>query len=149
MKYKCRIEIDLPIDTVVNLWADENNFKEWQDGFVRIERISGEPEEIGAKSKIYLQQGRRKIELIEIILSNNLPEEKSALYEHIHMTNTQTTSFKSIESNKTQYISEVEYVKFNGFIPRIMAMLFPGMFKKQSLKWMHQFKELAEHTREQ
>lgn len=144
MKYTCKIEIDQPIDKVVALWQDENNFKAWQDGFVSIEHLSGSPETVGAKSRILFKQGRRQLELLETVMLSNLPEEKTALYEHKHMTNTQTTRFEKRPDNKTAYISEVEYTQFNGFFPKIMAILFPSMFKKQSEKWMRQFKKFAE-----
>lgn len=29
-------------------------------------------------------------------------------------------------------------------MPKLMAILFPGIFKKQGEKWMRQFKEFAE-----
>ena len=145
MKYTCKVDIDLPIDKTVALWEDETKFKEWQDGFKSIELISGTPNSEGAKSKIILEE-KRKIELLETILISDLPNKKIALYEHIHMTNTQTTSFKSINQNKTQYISEVEYTKFNGILVRLVAKLFPSKFKEQSLKWMNQFKEFAEKS---
>lgn len=144
MKYRCVVYINLPLKRVVELWDNENNFKEWQDGFQRIERISGEINKEGSKAQILFHQGKQKIELIETILANNLPKERTALYEHIHMDNTQTTKFVSINENQTQYISEVEYVKFKSFLPKLMAKLFPRMFKKQSQKWMNQFKEFAE-----
>jgi uncharacterized membrane protein len=145
MKYKCIVEINSPIKKVVNLWSDENNFEKWQDGFQSIECIKGEINSVGAKSKILLLQGKRKVELIETILTNNLPNEKKALYEHSHMTNTQTTKFESVSEDRTLYISEVEYTKFNGFIPNLMAKFFPSVFKKQSQKWMNQFKIFAEN----
>ena len=146
MKYTCSIEINLPISKVVQLWENEDNFKEWQDGFKSIEHLSGTPHSIGAKSKIILED-KRRIELLETIISTNLPEEKIALYEHIHMTNTQTTRFKKIDSHTTQYISEVEYTKFNGLMIKLMAKLFPSKFKAQSQKWMNQFKAFAEKTK--
>ena len=62
------------------------------------------------------------------------------------MTNTQTTRFLVIGKNKTQYTSEVEYKKFNGFMIKLIAKLFPTKFKEQSQKWMNQFKEFAEKT---
>lgn len=146
MKYTCSVEINLPIEKVVALWIDEANFEKWQDGFQSIKHFEGQRNSIGTKSRILLQQGKRKIELTETILSNNLPEEKKALYEHIHMINTQTTKFKKINENQTRYISEVEYTKFNGFMPKLMAKLFPKMFKKQNQKWMNQFKKFTEGT---
>jgi hypothetical protein len=98
----------LPIDKVVALWENEANFKEWQDVFLSIEHLSSTAHSVGAKSKIIIHD-KQKIELIETIISSNLPQEKVALYEHIYMTNTQTTRFKVIDANKTQYIYEVEY----------------------------------------
>ncbi len=145
MKYTCTVDINLPIDKTVELWEDENNFKAWQDGFKSIELLSGTPNTKGAKSKIVLEDNRR-IELIETIITSDLPTEKKALYEHIHMTNTQTTRFEAIAEDKTRYISEVEYTKFNGFMIKLMAKLFPGKFKAQSQKWMDQFKDFAENN---
>ncbi|MDB4292177.1 SRPBCC family protein [Maribacter sp.] len=145
MKYTCSIDINLSIAKTVALWSDENNFKEWQDGFDRIEHLSGTPDTVGAKSKIVFL-GKRKIELQETIISSELPQEKIALYEHMHMTNTQTSRFEAIGSNKTRYTSEVEYTKFNGILIKLMAKFFPSKFKEQSQKWMNQFKEFAEKS---
>ena len=144
MKYTCSVTINSPIDTVVSLWEDEANFKHWQDGFESITHLSGMPHTPGATAKISIN-GKHKMELKETIITNNLPKEKKALYEHIHIMNTQTTRFKKIGESSTLYISEVEYIRFNGFMIKLMAKLFPGMFKKQSQKWMDQFKEFVEN----
>ena len=143
MKYICTVEINASLEKVVALWNNEAYFKEWQDGFKHIELLEGIANTKGARSKIILAD-KRRIELIETILSINLPHEKTALYEHIHMTNTQTSRFKKIEADKTLYTSEVEYTKFNGFLIKLMARLFPGKFKAQSQKWMDQFKQFVE-----
>jgi len=143
MKYICTITINAPIDRVVSLWENEEYFHKWQEGFKSIEHLSGEPHTVVATSRIIIE-GKQRIELIETILSNNLPREKMGLYEHIHMTNTQKSSFKSIDESTTQYTSEVEYTKFNGIMIKIIAKLFPGQFKKQSQKWMENFKQFVE-----
>ena len=143
MKYECRTLINLPIDKVAALWADKNHFKEWQDGFQSIELLSGNANEVQAKSKIIID-GDQYIELIETIQINDLPREKKALYEHKHMTNTQHTKFVSKGDSQTEFISEVEYTQFNGFMIKMMAKFFPGKFKAQSQKWMDQFKAFAE-----
>lgn len=146
MKYRCTIQIDLPIDKTVALWENENYFKEWQDGFQSIELLQGNHNVPGSKSKIILNDHRR-IELLETIVSNNLPMEKIARYEHVHMTNTQTSRFTAINDNRTQYVSEVEYLQFNGLMIKVMAKLFPRKFRAQSMKWMEQFKAFAESKR--
>lgn len=143
MKYTCTIDINAPIDIVVSLWEDESSFKHWQDGFVRIDHLSGMKNAVGAKSKILLKD-KFEIELIETILIADLPREKKALYEHKHMTNTQSSRFKSLADDHTRYTSEVEYTQFNGFMIKLMARLFPSKFKAQSQKWMNQFKVFVE-----
>lgn len=144
MKYICTVTINIPISKVVDLWENELYFNEWQDGFKSIEQISGELNTKDSKSKITLHN-KREIVLIETIISNNLPNEKIALYEHIHMTNTQITRFTSINQNTTKYTSEVDYIKFNGILIKLIAKLFPRKFKTQSQKWMNQFKRFAEN----
>ena len=145
MKYICAIEIEAPIDKVVELWENEANFKKWQDDFESIELLEGDQNTEGAKSRIMFS-GKVKMELIETIITMNLPHEKLALYEHVHMTNTQASRFRSISNGKTLYESEVEYTKFNGLMFKIIAKLFPGKFKAQSQKWMNQFKAFVENS---
>jgi len=146
MKFTCSIDINKPIDEVLALWKDESNYKHWQEGFQSKELLSGEKEAVGSQSKIILQQGKQRMELIETILINNLPDERKTLVEHIHMDNTQTVRFESISANETRYISEIEYTKFKHLIPKLMAKLFPSMFKKQVQKWLDLFKLFAEQT---
>ena len=148
MKYTCTVDIELGIDEVARLWADEGNFKKWQDGFQHIELLEGQSGAVGAKSKILFQQGKKTLELIETIVVNDLPREKKALYEHRDMTNFQSTKFEHLSENKTRYISEVTYTKFNSLLPKLMAKLFPSVFKKQSQKWMDQFKVFVEDPKE-
>ena len=74
MKYVCTIEINQPLEKVVELWSNENNFAAWQDGFQSIEHLSGEPGTKGAKSKIIFS-GKQRIELTETIISVDLPHE--------------------------------------------------------------------------
>ncbi len=146
MKYTCSIEVRGNIDQVAQLWANEDHFAVWQDGFQSIERIKGEPETRGCRSRILFMQGGKPMELIETVLESDLPRVKSALYEHSHMSNTQTTRFESLPNGNTRFTSEVEYLQFHNWIPKLMAWLMPGLFKKQSLKWMRQFKQFAEQN---
>lgn len=145
MKYSCSTIINAPIDAVVALWDNPEHFNQWQDGFQSITLLQGSNNSPGAKSKIVLED-KMRIELTETIITYNLPKEKKALYEHKHMSNTQTSNFESIDVHKTRYTSEVEYTQFNGFMIKLMAILFPGKFKAQSEKWMQQFKAFAEKT---
>lgn len=144
MKYTCTVEIPLERDECVRLWLDETKFEEWQEGFQYRNWKEGEANQVGSKSDILILQGKQKIELEETILENHLPEYILGKYVHRHMTNTQKTSFKALSPNSTLMTSEVEYTAFHTFAPKFFAWLFPGMFKKQSQKWLDQFKLMAE-----
>jgi hypothetical protein len=144
MKFECSTDINAPLDKVVALFNEPNNFKEWQSGFIGYEPISGTPRTAGAKSAITYINGKRKIVLTETIRVMNLPMEMTALYEHEHMDNTMTNSFTELPDGKTRYTSGIGYIEFHGFMPKLMAFLMPGMFKKQSQKWVDQFKAFAE-----
>ena len=144
MEYSFTLEIEKPIGQVVKLFDNPNNLKEWQDGFVKIEHLSGNPGTTGAKSKITYKNGGHTIELTETIQVKNLPAEQVGLYEHKHGSNTMTNRFTSIDANKTKWEVVIGNVKSIGLMPKLMAMLMPGLFKKQTQKWLNQFKAFAE-----
>ena len=146
MKFKCSITINLPIEQVAELFINPEYLKEYQDGFIKKELISGQAGQEGAVSKMYYKQGKGTMELTETILSNNLPEEFIGHYHHKHMDNNMKCNFTALSENETRYDSEIEYTAFRGFLPKIMAFLFPGMFKKQVQKWLNNFKTFAEKS---
>jgi len=144
MKFECHVDINLPLLRVGELFDSEENIPKWQDGFKSFEHLSGEKGKAGAKAKIVYQQGKREIELIETILVYNIPHEFTGQYEHKSMTNTMRNIFTALSENETRWTAEIEYTKLNGFIVKLMAFLFPNMFKKQVQKWLNQFKAFAE-----
>jgi uncharacterized membrane protein len=144
MKFTCTTEIDLPLEKTIQIFDNRANLGKWQTGLVSDERISGIPGETGSKSKIIFNTGKHVIELTETILVKNLPAEMTGLYEHKHMVNTMANRFSVSGENKTRFDAEIEYTKFTGFIPKIMALLMPSIFKKQVQKTLDRFKIFAE-----
>ncbi len=144
MKFSCTVIIEKPINQVAELFINPDNLKEYQDGFLRKELVSGTPAQVGTISKMFYLQGKREIEITETVTSNNLPHEFSGFYHHIHMDNTMTNRFISLSENRTQYDAEIEYTVLRGLMVKAMAFLFPSMFKKQVQKWLDQFKVFAE-----
>lgn len=142
MKYTIEIDIDLPRDKVIELFDNPDNMKYWQKGFISLEHISGTPGQEGAKSKLKYKMGNREIEMIETITKRDLPNEFSGTYEAKGVWNLNRNNFIEIAPNKTKWKSEVEF-KFSGFM-KFIAFLMPGSFKKQSMKYLQDFKEFAE-----
>lgn len=144
MKYSGAIEIEKPIELVTKLFAEADNLKEYQDGFISKELQSGQEGEIGAVSKMYYKYRKHDMILIETIISNNLPASFEASYHHKHMDNTMKCTFTSIGDNRTKYEYTYEYTRISWVIPKLMALLFPSMYRKQGEKWINQFKEFVE-----
>lgn len=140
MKFSCSTTISKPIKEVTDSFLDPESMKHSHEGFIGKELISGIPNEVGAKYKLIY----KKFEMTETVTNNNLPHSFSGLYEHKHMTNTMNSTFKAISENETKFSVDIEYIKFNGFVIKVMAKLFPGMFKKQGDKWLRRFKAYVE-----
>ncbi len=146
MKFSTSIEINSSRSKVTTLFADPDNNQYWQDGFIRKDLIDGIEGHKGAVSKLYYKQARREMELTETIVQNNLPDSFEGHYHHKHMDNTMKCTFSESGIQKTNYIIEIEYTRISWVLPKLMALLFPGMFKKQVEKWMRNFKTFVESS---
>ena len=144
MKYQNEIEINLPINRVIELFDNPDNMKHWQPGLESFEHLSGTPGQPGAKSRIKYNMGNRKIDMIETITKRNLPDEFSGTYETKGVYNLISNKFIPLGANKTKWVTETEF-QFSGFM-KIFGWLMPGAFKKQSQKFMQDFKTFAEKT---
>ncbi len=142
MKYTSQIEINLPIDKVIELFDNPDNMSKWMDGLQSFEHLSGEPGQPGAKSKLVFQMGKRTIEMIETITVRELPREFSGIYEAKGVWNSIKNTFEAIDPTKTLYKTENEF-RMQGFM-KIIGFLMPGAFKKQSMKYLIDFKNFAE-----
>lgn len=144
MKYTCEIEINQPIEKVIDLFDNPDHLKEWMEGLEHFEHLSGEAGQPGAKSRLKFRMGKRKMEMIETITVRNLPEEFSGNYEMDGVTNNIKNSFKVISETKTLYTTENEFIIHKNFAMKLIALLMPGLFKKQSMKYLESFKKFAE-----
>ena len=144
MKYTTEITIALPRAEVIKKLDNADNMKHWQRGLTGVEHISGTPGEFGAKMRLNYQFGKRKMELTETITKRNFPDEFHATYNTKGMHNIQKNYFTETSQGYTKWTSESEFLPTN-FMMRIMTLLMPGAFKKQSLKYLTDFKNFAEN----
>lgn len=144
MKYTLDIEINLPIKEVVQKFDSIENMKHWQEGFVSFEPLKGTPGQVGSTAKLTYKMGKREVVIIETITHKDLPSEFHGTYEADGVFNVQRNFFKTISNNKTRWISESEF-KFTSFMMKVFGLLMPGAFKKQSYKFMTNFKAFAEN----
>ena len=144
MKFTCEVLINKPLQEVAALMDNIENLKHWQDGYISHKHISGEPGKVGSITKLVYKQGKREFDLIETILVNNRPHEFTGQYVHTHMENNMENLFTAVDENTTKWVANIDYYKLNGIMIKVMVFIMPGMFKKQTQKWLNQFKTFAE-----
>lgn len=144
MKFTCSVDIDLPRQRVVELLDNPENMKHWQDGLISYEFIEGEPGKVGSKMKMRYSNGKREFDLIETITISDFPREFAGTYEATMMKNTMSNLFFERGENRTTWEAHIHYTWFKGFMIKLFVWLSPGTFKKQTQKWLDQFKAFAE-----
>jgi len=142
MKYQHKITINKPLNEVVEKFSDPDNLEHWQRGFIFMKPINGELGAEGSQNLLKYEIGKRQIEMTESILKNNLPYEFSATYKARGVYNSQKNSFKEIDQNTSVWIADNQF-EFSGFM-KLFGWFMPGAFKKQSWKYMEDFKAFVE-----
>lgn len=144
MKYTTTIDIEKPLPEVVALFDNPDHYAEWMNGFEGIEYVEGAPGQVGTKANLVFTVKKRTMKMSEVVMVRNLPEEYTVAYEANGVYNTVKNSFVALDENTTRYTTEHEFT-FSGMM-RIIAFLMPGAFKKQSLRYMTDFKTFVEST---
>ncbi len=142
MKYTLEITINQPREKVIALFDSEENLYKWQEGLQNVNHISGNKGEVGSKSEMHFLMGKREVKMIETITHRNLPEEFHGTYDAGNVFNIQKNYFKKVDDDTTKWISEAEF-QFKGF-SKLIFPLMKGAFKKQSYKYLENFKKFAE-----
>ena len=125
MKYTNQIIIELPREEVIYKLDNPDNMKHWQQGLLSYKVLKGTPGQNGAKMELAYKMGKRNMSLTETIIKNDFPKAFHASYDTKGVHNIQKNYFEILEEKKTRWTSE-------------------KMFKKQSLKYLNDFKNFAE-----
>jgi hypothetical protein len=153
MKYTVSIEIALPREKVVQLLADPAHFPKWLRGLVLHEPLRGAHGQVGTTSRVVLQMGKQRIEGTETITRRepaDLQEISRASVVHFDREIVVEGMWSAVRDRLTEagpqttlWQSENEY-RFSGLLMRLVGLLMPGSFRKQSHQHMQDFKAFAE-----
>jgi len=145
MKFKISTVINKPRDIVIQYFIDPQYMSHYHNGFIRKENVEGEPQQTNSTAILYYDMGKRGImELHETILDNALPDHFLAAYHHSHTDNTMLSTFEALDENTTRYDAEVDYTALRGFVLKLISWIYPGMFKKQVVLMIDNFKKFVE-----
>ena len=144
MRYQTELIIKVPRARVIELFDSFDNLKKWQKGLISHEHISGEAGEPGAKTKLVYDMGKRRMEMLETIITRDLPDEFSGTYDARGVHNIVRNYFHD-EGDTTRWVLDSDF-RFHGWM-RLMSLFMPGsMFKKQTRQTMEDFKAYAENA---
>jgi len=139
---------------VAQLLADPAHRPHWLRGLVLHEPLSGEHGQVGTRSRVVLRMGQQEIECTETITRrepvdlHGIPSRSVVHYDREIVTKGMWSANRErlteAGPEATLWESESEY-RFSGLMMRLVGLLMPGSFRKQSLQHMHDFKAFAEH----
>jgi len=142
MKYTISNTINKPLEEVVEKFKDPEGVKHWMEGLQKIERISGEPHEVGAKSNFHFLHKNKEMQISETILEQNLPHQIKFAFQSSMGYNEVEMLFERLSDNSVKQTNN-SYFELKGFM-KVIGFLMKGMFKKQSLKYLTAFKNYVE-----
>jgi len=145
MKFSQEILIDLPREEVIMKMEDPSNYQHWQRGVISYKHLTGLPGKEGSRTRIKFNMNGREIIMIETIMKINAPKKFYATYETKGVFNIRKNHFEKLADNKTRWITDSEF-QFTGFM-KLVGVLKPGIFKKQSQQMMQDFKDFAEKNK--
>ncbi|MFD9966545.1 SRPBCC family protein [Amycolatopsis sp. NPDC058986] len=154
MKYTTSIEIALPREKVLQLLADPAHLPKWLRGLVLHEPVNGVHGELGTTSRVVFQRGKQRMEATETITRLE-PEDLHAIPSSVvvhydreivgeGMRQAQRDRLIGAGPDTTLWESESEF-RFDGLLMRLVGLVMPGSFRKQSRQHMEDFKAFAEH----
>jgi carbon monoxide dehydrogenase subunit G len=153
MKYTVSMEIAQPLERVAQLLADPAQMPKWLRGLVLHEPISGTHGQVGTTSRVVLQMGKQRFEGTETITLrepvdlHEIPTGSVVRFEREivgeGMWSAARERLTEAGPQTTLWQSENEY-RFSGLLMRLVGLLMPGAFRKQSQQHMQDFKAFAE-----
>ena len=143
MRYTEEVTINKPRDEVLALFDNPDNMRHWQTGFISMTPMEGAPGQVGSTSKLHYKIGKREVEMVETITVRDLPEKFCGTYEAKGVWNALENRFEALDAGTTKWTSEVEF-RFSSWMMKIMALVMPGAFRKQTRTFMEDFKAFAE-----
>ncbi|GAA4551818.1 SRPBCC family protein [Amycolatopsis samaneae] len=154
MKYTTSIEISLPREKVLQMLADPAHLPKWLRGLVLHEPVNGVHGQLGTTSRVVFQTGKQRMEATETITRLE-PEDLHAIPSSVvvhydreivgeGMWQAQRDRLIDAGPDTTLWESESEF-RFDGLLMRLVGLVMPGSFRKQSRQHMEDFKAFAEH----
>lgn len=148
IKSEHRVIIDQPINKVMELFKNQDYFKQWQKGLVSFKNTSKEIGKKGSTRSMKISVAGTNITMKEEITAVDLPHLWEATYRAPGVINKQSNRFHEIEeqidgsTHKLTVWDSTALFKFTGMM-RLIARGRPQLFTEQTHQHMEDFKTFA------
>lgn len=142
---------------MVQLLADPANLPMWLRGMVLHEPLSGMHGQVGTKSRVVMQSGNQTFEGTETITRrepadlHGIPRETVVHFDRElvgqGMWSDVRDRLTEATPETTLWVQDSEY-RFSNLLMRLVGLLMPGVFRKQSQQHMEDFKAFAEQGKD-
>jgi hypothetical protein len=153
VKYTVSIEIALPRERVAQLLADPAHLPMWLRGLVLHEPVSGTHGQVGTESRVVMMMGQQTMEATETITRrepadlHGIPRDSVVHFEREivaeGMWSAARERLTEAGPETTLWESENEH-RFSSVPMRLVGLVMPGAFRKQTRQHMQDFKAFAE-----
>lgn len=142
MKYSCEILINLPRQTVLELFDSTENLHKWQPGLKSLTHLEGDQGEEGARSELVYEGRKGDLVMTETIVKKQLPEQFHMHYRSRGVYNKVENWFIEKEAGLCLWRT-VNNFRFGGFM-MLMAPFMKQAFIHNTMLNMDRFKIFAE-----
>ena len=140
MKSIFETEIDIPQAKLAEFYANPKNNTKWMTDVERYEYLGGIPGRPGSKYRMMPKKGN--MVFVVTIVSNDLPNELSAILESSNVNVLVTGKFIALSPIKTKFISE-QIFTFKGIISKAFGLLAGRAIKKAHYNHMNSFRQVV------
>lgn len=140
--HRLEIVLDCPIDHAWETFSNPELMKQWVQGFVGMQHVSGEAEQPGAVYELTFQEGKRTVVLMETVLALDPPRHFAFTATAPGMRSECSTAL-SEEGSATRIVADNQFYA-TSWILRLMMPLMGGAFRKRIEADFARLKVLAE-----
>lgn len=142
MRYTCSVDIDAPIERVVELITDPDRMTEWMAGLDSVTTVRGERGAAGSVNQLHFVGAPGDGLMLERIESVG-PDNHHAIYQLGPVTNHQRSRFDELPDGRTRWTAEHEFL----LPPGMVEQMGPGaeeVFTQNTQQSMGAFKAWVE-----
>ncbi len=147
MKVETVVEIDKPPSDVYDFIMDEENLILWIKNFVRIERINGEPGQVGSISKYTYDENGRTVEFIEEILVNEKDRLLKGVMRNRFMELTISNSLQPVANNSTK-LTVVSAFHTKNYLYKLLLWVSKSKIASRQAEDIYRLKKAVEKLSE-